>query len=159
MMKIELSRGYVALIDLADADQITKYSWHAITPGRNKYAASKFNGKYVYMHRLLLSVRDSKTIVDHINGNGLDNRRANLRLTDKSGNARNMIKIGKYKGIWWHKKNKKWCAEIKVSYKKIGLGSFHDEISAARAYNEAAIKYFGEFARLNILKDGDINEF
>lgn len=151
MIEIELSRaGFKTLIDDNDYELVNKFRWGLLAPGpKCKYARATINGKDTTLHRFLLKLTDPKLCVDHINGDGLDNRRANLRITNKSGNARNIKKDYKFKGIYLHKKNRNFVAAIKVNYKKIHIGCFPDEVSAARAYNEAAKKYFGEFASLN----------
>jgi hypothetical protein len=92
--------------------------------------------------------------VDHINGDTLDNRRENLRVCTRKENNQNCNKRGtlpksKYKGVVWVKKVGKWKAQIKSDKKTIYLGYFKDELLAAKAYNSAAILYFGEFARQN----------
>lgn len=106
------------------------------------------------LHRLIMQVRDEKIVVDHRNGNTLDNRRENLRGCIQRNNARNRDKsktklTSKYKGVHWCKG---WMAQIRVNYKKLHLGTFKIEEDAAKAYNEAALKHFGEFARLNIIQ-------
>jgi len=116
------------------------------------YAVNK-KGKRI--HRELLNIKDSKITVDHRNGNTLDNRKINLRACTQSQNTKNRSKTlkpttSKFKGIYLNV-NKKWVAQIRVNYKRICLGSFENEITAAEAYNNAAIKYFGEFALLNKL--------
>lgn len=93
-------------------------------------------------------------LVDHINHNGLDNRKANLRLATAAQNARNRQKCkskktSKYKGVCWHKRDKKWTGRILVNSKSIALGYFEDEKEAARAYDRAARKYYGEYAEPN----------
>lgn len=92
-------------------------------------------------------------VVDHINHNGLDNRKANLRIATFSENRRNSRKAkdtsSKYKGVSWHKNNKKWHAGININGRRKHLGSFDDEIQAAKAYDEVARKYHGEFSSLN----------
>ena len=94
-------------------------------------------------------------VVDHINSDSLDNRRSNLRVCTVSQNNMNSA-IGRnnksgYKGVSWDKTNKKWRAGIKAKGKSVSLGSFNSKKDAARAYNEAAKKAYGEFAKLNIL--------
>ena len=91
--------------------------------------------------------------VDHINNNGLDNRRCNLRLATRQQQNMNRKKLkgcsSRYKGVYWAKNRKKWCVRIEFNAKVMFLGYFESEIKAGKAYDEAAIKYFGEFARLN----------
>ena len=100
------------------------------------------------------NIEKNKLVVDHINRNSLDNRRANLRLATHDENARNRVKINKkcssiYKGVCWNKHHKKWQGQIQVQRKSMHLGYFDDELDAARAYDAAAEKYHGEFACLN----------
>jgi len=104
------------------------------------------------MHRLIMDPPRGY-VVDHINGDGLDNRRANLRLATHAQNGRNRRKIkkgiSKYKGVSWEESTGKWRALIHVDRKKISLGCYKDEVTAAKVYDKAAKKYHGEFARLN----------
>ena len=97
-------------------------------------------------------------LVDHINGNGLDNRRANLRVCTHQQNIFNQQKrkdkcSSKYKGVCWSKRNKSWLAQIRFNYKLIYLGYYKNEDDAGLAYNEKAKELFGEFARLNIIEE------
>ena len=92
--------------------------------------------------------------IDHINDNGLDNRRSNLRICSQSQNLMNCRKpktlfSSKYKGVSWVQKHKRWKVSIAFKGKRKYIGHFLSEIDAAKAYNKAAEKYFGEFARLN----------
>ncbi len=157
---IQLTRGFSTLVDEDKLDLINRHKWCALTIKTKTYAVSRVNKKYLYLHRFILGISDPKILVDHINCDGLDNRRANLRTVDRLGHSRNSKKkgLGKYKGIYLHKTNRNWVATITVNYKKIHLGCFLDERSAAHAYNEAAIKYFGEFANLNILAEHKLAE-
>ena len=106
------------------------------------------------MHRQILKVPDDM-FVDHINRNSLDNRKANLRPATPSQNVRNRAKntnrtyTSKYKGVTWNRCIKPWRAHIHFNHKLISLGSFDDEIRAAKAYDRAARRYHGEFAVLN----------
>jgi len=93
-------------------------------------------------------------VIDHINGNGLDNRKANLRQSTYAQNSWNRGKArvkssSKYKGVCQHKKDRKWQAQISAVGKRIYLGRFKNQKEAAKAYDKAAKKYHGEFANLN----------
>lgn len=101
------------------------------------------------MHRVLVPGAPE---VDHINGNGLDNRRANLRRASRQQNAANGVKKGttsSMKGVCWDQARKKWKAQIKINYRTHFLGRFNSEMSAGVAYDAAAVAAFGEFARIN----------
>lgn len=107
------------------------------------------------LHRLIMQPKVHE-VVDHINGNALDNRKQNLRITTQRGNNKNAAKrrnakTSKYKGVHFSKvyKNKPWIAQIQVDGKKQGLGYYVTEREAAEAYNRAAIQFFGEYAKLN----------
>jgi len=118
--------------------------------GRIKISlGSREEGK-AFLHRLIL---DTFSAVDHINGNPADNRRGNLReatLSQNQGNRKTSLfsKSG-YKGVSWHKASKKFRARLGTKTGEIYLGLFDSPEAAALAYNEAAVKYFGEFAKLN----------
>jgi len=93
-------------------------------------------------------------LIDHINYDGLDNRKANLRLATRTQNNRHTRRTinpgtSKYKGVSWYRREKKWVAKINAYGKTYPLGSFKNEIQAARAYDHAAKKYHGDFAALN----------
>jgi len=105
------------------------------------------------MHREIMDAPAGME-VDHINGNGLDNRKCNLRLATSSQNKRNQRKqrrktSSKYKGVYWHKRDKVWVVRIQAEGKEKYIGSYKTEQEAALAYNEAALKYHGEYAKLN----------
>ena len=106
------------------------------------------------MHQVILNTPKGM-LSDHRNGNGLDNRRKNLRACNVQQNKANSRlpknNTSGFKGVYWEKKLKKWGALIRVNGKAIYLGYNLDKAGAARRYNQAAYKYFSEFARLNIL--------
>ena len=141
------------LIDNEDYLLVTKYSWTVYKKLTNYYARGTINQKTVLMHRLIMDAPKGKSI-DHINCNGLDNRKENLRFATNSQNQQNKRKhmpnaTSKYKGINWIKRYKSWHAVIELGDKTYHLGNIKDEEKAARAYDRAARRLFGEFARLN----------
>lgn len=158
MKQLPLTRGYVALVDDADYETLNKYKWTAAANSRQKrfYALRKVvkNGKSktVWMHRFICDAPKG-LMVDHVNGNSLDNRRCNLRQCNGSQNMINqgLIVTNKsgFKGVSWNKKKRKWTAAISWKNKQIHIGVFGEKENAARAYNEVAKRLFGEFARLN----------
>jgi len=155
---IQITQGKSVLVDNEDFEFLSKYKWHYLKSG-NEVAVTHLNKKKkVYMHRLLLNPPKNK-LVDHINGNGLDNRRFNLRICTQKENVRNhkifSTNTSGYTGVHWAKDKKKWQSRIRVNYKRISLGYFKNIIKAAQAYNEAAKEYFGEFARLNKIGVGN----
>jgi hypothetical protein len=135
-----------------------KYKWRICrTKGKNVTYAERSvrlsNGKYsrILMHRQLIDVPDGY-VIDHINGCGLDNRRANLRLATVAQNAWNAKKRSPrsgYKGVWFARDKGLWRASIVCNRKRIYLGYFRDRHEAAKAYDKASLKYHGRFAKPN----------
>jgi len=156
MKTIELNKGFTALIDDDDYELVSRYKWYVQKVCYCYYAiahSKTVNGKRttLRMHRLITGVNIG-TQVDHINHDGLDNTRGNLRTCTQSENQQNKRSkngTSKYKGVHLRNGSKKWRSSIRVSKKLIDLGCFTSETEAAIAYNTAAIKYFGEFACLN----------
>lgn len=157
MKLIPLTRGHAAIVDDADYPALQVYSWCYKRCGASQYAArgTKNNGlqETILMHRMILNAPDGIE-VDHINGDGLDNRRYNLRLVSSSQNHFNQRKqqrqtSSQYKGVYWHQRDKVWMARIQAFGSDYYIGSFSSEREAALAYNNAAIKYHGEYANLN----------
>ena len=155
--RIRLTKGQFAIVDPDDFLRLCRCSWYAVEGGATFYAVRTIRkeGRYhrVHMHREVLPVPD-EMFVDHINGNGLDNRKANLRPATRTQNLRNRKKTrrssrSRYKGLHWDKHWKQWRVRICVNRIKIQLGLYDDEIEAAKAYDRAAIEHHGEFASLN----------
>lgn len=139
-------------IDDCDYESIKDYKWHISKGKTGFYARSNIKGKKTLMHRYLMNFPQNG--VDHKNSNGLDNRRDNLRNCSQSENLMNLRKrktaTSIYKGVNFNKALKKYASRIQRDKKQIHLGYFETEDQAAVAYNMAAVKYFGEFARPNV---------
>lgn len=163
MKEIQLSKGYVALVDDEDYERCMEGTkWYAnvehCADGSiwNVYAMRtipKGNGKRTsqQMHNFITGRKGD----DHRDGNGLNNQRYNLRaatiLQNTSSRRLNKNNISGYKGVSWDKRGSMWLATIRVSTKRFHLGYFSDILDAARAYDRAALKYFGEFALTNVM--------
>ncbi len=158
MKEIQLTQGKVALVDDEDYDYLNQWKWFANLQNGKFYARRnipKISGKRgsLLMHRLILNMLNPKMQVDHLNHFTLDNRKCNLRICTDAENKRNreMNKnnLSGYKGISFDKRVNKYHSSISINKKRFFLGSYIDPIDAARAYNEAALKYHGEFAHIN----------
>lgn len=149
MRYIKLTRNKRAIIDDEDYQTVSKFKWHYVHYGRTGYARKTGGTR---MHHLIIPLC-AGFMVDHINGNGLDNRRSNLRLVTKSQNMMNSgVRTNNrsgYKGVSWANRDKKWRVTIWKMNKQIDLGYFDDKKDAAKAYNDAAKIYHGEYAKLN----------
>jgi hypothetical protein len=157
--RIKLTWGKYAIVDPDDYQRLSKYNWCAVKRTRTWYAYTfTIDGKPLLMHRLVANA-PKRMVVDHINHNGLDNRRTNLRLCTHQQNQRHRRpKRGcssKYKGVSWSKTRMKFRAMICLNAKRIHLGYFVSEIDAAKAYDKKARELFGEFAYLNFPEDYD----
>lgn len=155
MRKIVLTNGGFALVDDEDYEHIYRHKWRRDRDGYAvRTAPVDYGPKTILMHRLILDAPRSSS-VDHVSGDRLDNRRSNLRLATNAQNSMNRLpyegKTSRYKGVSWHRRVKKWMAGITVNGKGIYLGYFSEEEEAAKAYNNAATRYFGEFARINVM--------
>lgn len=157
MTKIPLVNGDFALVDDEDAEIVLKHRWYGYRPHNVSYAqATLFYGgkrQTIKMHRVVMREGDSHVLIDHINGDGLDNRKENLRRVAPSQNQANMRscdknKTSRFKGVSL-KPNGKWFAQLQYCGKKQALGYFATESEAAAAYNEAARAAFGQYACLN----------
>lgn len=141
------------LFSLEDLPKVSKYKSWSIQGG---YATTFVNGSYKRMNRLLLGVRSRKFVVDYIDGDTLNNIRGNLRKVTKRQDGKNITKTFDrknnttgYKGVSYHSKKKYYQAIIKVDNKQTWVGCYKTALEAAKAYDEAARAYHGEFAYLN----------
>jgi hypothetical protein len=157
MREIILSKGKVALVDDEDYERVSQYKWSYSLMKVNEYAirgVTVSKGKYTtqLLHRFILGDVPKNMVIDHINGNGLDNRKENLRICTQSQNNINKRKKGTtsvYKGVYWEKARNKFRSHIVVDGKIIFLGRFETELEAAIAYDKASNFYHGEFANNN----------
>lgn len=170
MKTIFLTKGYEAIVDEEDYEYLIGYKWQAnnASPAGVVYAVRGFwdfkekNVKSISMHREIIKFINNNKIstnitVDHINGNGLDNRRSNLRFATKQQQSLNRQirsdnKSG-YKGVYWVWTNKtktkgKWRALIKAEGKRKSLGLYDDPLMASIAYEKAAEEFYGEWRRV-----------
>lgn len=168
---IQLTKGQNTLVDEQDWLELNRHSWNATWDpcGQRFYAQRTINGPWirgigrqvgnrtVRINREIKAVSDGElpkhAKVDHKNMDSLDNRRENLRVATQIENKRNgslqRNSSSGFKGVHWHKRDKKWMASIRINRKLKHLGQFCSPEEAAKAYNVAAIDAFGEFARLN----------
>lgn len=166
-IELEIREGQRALIDVTDWERELRYSsrlgheavfrpsglrWHITRTGYvawSKFLQPRFD---VYLHRLVIEA-PAERFVDHINGNRLDCRRANLRLCTFQENTRNRRgntgARSLFKGVFWENDRAKWSARITIDGRSKKLGRFCDEVEAAKAYDAAARLHYGEFARPN----------
>jgi len=137
-------------VDAADWPKVRGYRWSVHEKKTALYAETKSNGTKMRLHKLLVPGAEQ---VDHEDGNGLNNRRSNLREATNSRNNANKKKgagsSSRFKGVNWQKHTQKWRAEIRVNGVNYSLGYFTSEEDAARAYDAAALQHFGEFAKVN----------
>lgn len=153
--RIPLTRGLVAIVDEADLTLVEGRRWCAHLKRRTIYAVCREAGRKIRMHRVILGVPPGIE-VDHINGDGLDNRRCNLRMANRLENTRNRRldadNTTGFKGIRLKPdtpRARPWEARIPINGRRVSLGHFATAEEAARAYDNAALRFFGEFARTN----------
>lgn len=149
---IPLTREKFAVVDDEDFPLLARFKWQAIISRNTFYARRNAGGgRQIRMHRVILDA-PTNLQVDHVSGDGLDNRRCNLRLVTHSQQQMNKRKskgTPRFKGVKRQRGSGRWGARIKVGQKCIRLGTFESEEEAARAYDAAAVNHFGQFARLN----------
>lgn len=153
MRKIKLTQGKYAMVDDEDFEWLNQWKWHFNSEKLTGYAVRWHGGrktkKQIFMHRIIIGCKDG-FFVDHINHNGIDNRKKNLRICTGSQNQMNKrkcshrIMTSKYKGV--HKYRNKWCSKVSKNKEIVWTGYFETEHEAFIAYKKMAIKYHGEFA-------------
>ena len=165
MREIELTQGYVALVDDSDYPELLAHGWCIFgnLRRRTQYAMATIDSRGVYMHRHIMGITDSETVVHHRNGNGLDNRRANLEIMSASEHSklpsrhRRNPKSG-YRGV--HKNpHCASCFEVRVraaSGKNLYLGTYETGAEAARAYDDYVVEHFGANAICNGVTQEDV---
>lgn len=156
---IQLPSGHTAFVDADARELVDQYRWFALVCPHTTYVRGYLRGdagrtsrEWVVLHRLLIAPPDGFD-VDHRDRNGLNNRRANLRVCTRSqnnGNTRRTPSRSGYRGVSWHSQMGKWRAHINLSDRQRYLGLFLDPWEAAQAYNVAALEQWGEFAELNM---------
>jgi AP2 domain len=156
---VPLTRGYEAVIDAADVHLVEGWNWYANIDGNTIYAARKTPRKpgprtSIIMHRAIMAC-EKDVMIDHRNGNGIDNTRGNLRSATNTQNQWNQNPpprgSSRFRGVCWAKDTQKWQAQICIGAdkKRLYLGQFANETDAASAYNTAALIYHGDFASIN----------
>ena len=150
---IALTKGKFAIVDAADFEWLNRHKWYyCVTPGGGAYAARRSKGTNLLMHRVIMQTPKGM-VVDHINHNGVDNRRANLRNCTTMQNTWNSKPekgaTSPYKGVSWCKAMRQWEVAITVKGQRTQIGFFDDEIEAAKAYDRVARQHFGQYAYLN----------
>jgi hypothetical protein len=155
--RISIGENEWTILDAEDYYKYCNFKWYVVGKERNFYAVRNIKAKgkqtkTVRLHREIIKP-PKRRVVDHRNGDSLDNRRANLRIATRAQNCFNRRKKGnassKYLGVHFDKRHGLWAANIKCRGKSTWLGYFKSEKEAACTHDRAAIKYHGEFARLN----------
>jgi len=157
--RIPLTQGKFAKVDPEDYIWLAQFRWHCKTNKNSLYAVRTITTagrqRRIFMHRLIMDT-PAHLVCDHINHDGVDNRKRNLRnctITQNNANSRSAAGASsKYKGVSWNKTRRKWAAYIKKDKKQLYLVLFNNETEAAKAYDKAARKYHAEFAALNFSK-------
>jgi heme oxygenase len=167
MKEIELTQGYKTLVDDEDYEFLNQWKWcvrvqpcgRACAVRAERIKGTTNSKRNFQMHRVITNAQKGQ-IVDHINGNALDNRKENLRFCSKQENSMNRKTQSsskfrsKYKGVSWDKARKKFIARVYFNNKAYVAGRFSTEEQAALAYNVLAKKLHGEYARFNVIEEG-----
>lgn len=160
-VRIPLTRGMFTLVDRTDVDSVmSQGQWFATAPNRTSYAARTIivggQNRRLLLHRFITGL----PFVDHHNGNGLDNRRRNLRAATHAENtwnrARSTANTSGFKGVTWRVERQRWVARLKLHNQSIYLGCHRTAEAAAHAYDDAARHHYGVFARVNFPRPGEV---
>lgn len=149
---IALSRGLFAVVDACDFERLNRHKWCALSAGHTCYAVRSENRRTILMHREIMHPPKGM-VVDHIDGNGLFNRQSNLRVCTQAQNGYNRApsrrRTSRFKGLYYCRRKRKWIAEIIFNKHKTHIGTFADEVEAARARDRKAVELHGVYAFLN----------
>lgn len=162
MKTIPLTLGYFTKVDDEDYEKFAKKRWFAYVNQNYKHIVRAIRSEYrdgkrttIVLAREIMG-NPKGMMVDHKNGDTLDNRKSNLRICNRAENGSNRGKQinnkSGYKGVYWYKYTKKWKAQIKVKGKVMALGYYFNKVDAAKAYNQASLEFHGEFANINIFR-------
>lgn len=159
MKEIQLTDGKVALVDDADLEMLSVYTWWAQPGSKTHYACAQIAGctAPLRMHRLLLNVNNPRIQVDHADRNGLNNQRSNLRIVTVAQNAQNrklpITNTSGFKGIVWMKRSQKWAAQVRITengkQRMAYFRRFPTRVEAAMAYDLKAVEIYGPYAATN----------
>lgn len=158
MKRIKLTQNKFALVDDEDYKRLDQYSWYCVkVRERHQYAYTTIKGKAIHMASMIMKPSNKYQVI-HLDKNGLNNQKYNLKIASITQRNRSRVKqesesSSRYKGVSYDKSTGKWRSRILINYKTIYLGRYNNELEAAQAYDKAALKYFGEFAQLNLIHD------
>jgi len=157
--RVPIGGDLFALIDAADLPLVAPYAWSPLHSSDLVYARAWVDGNT--HRRMMHNLITGWDMCDHVNGNGLDNRRINLRTASRSQNMANRRKgaggSSRFKGVYRYRDCARWKVQIGIGGQRFYLGLFADEEAAARAYDDRAREAFGEYAALNFPKDGELS--
>ena len=156
MRMVELTKGMSSMVDDEDYDMLMQWSWF-VHKCRNTFYAGRMHSskkRHIKMHRVIMGIDDPAIVVDHIDRDGLNNQRSNLRLATSSENLLNAPGWGAsgFRGVSFHKKANKWQVAVSHQGKSHWIGLFESINDAALAYNKKASELFGQFAFQNVIK-------
>ena len=152
---LALTQGRFAIVDAKDYEWLSRYKWSACRCGRKWYASRNERGKHIWMHREIMEP-PAERIIDHIDGNGMNNCRCNMRICTMLENGHNSRPHGatsKFKGVSYFDELRKWHAAVCIRKKVVPIGYFKRQIDAARAYDREARRRFGPYAWLNFREE------